>query len=108
MFGQLPEFPQQLALVRAGREFHRARLRSRLLKILRHKQHLAPAAVRVEHGDADHLGRQWPQIELAHYFVLALLARLRLGQIQRVAEKILLLGGVKLRQRQRGGFDVKH
>ena len=31
-----------------------------------------------------------------------------LGQVQRLAKKIFLLGRVKLRQRQRRGFDVKH
>ena len=99
---------QEVEDLLVGGEFHRARLRCRLLKILRHKQHLAPAAVRVEHGDADHLGGEGPEIELAQDFLVALLARLRVGQIQGVAKKILLLGGVKLRQRQRRGFDVKH
>ena len=79
-----------------------------LLVVRRREEHLAARGVGIEHGDADDLGGQGPEVELLLDFGMAGGARRLVGNLLALAEQVFLLRLVELLQRQRGGFDVEY
>ena len=72
------------------------------------EQHLAALRLGVEHGDADDLGGERPEIELPEDFLALGGADGFVGDLFRFAQEILLLHFVEAVQRERGGFDVEN
>ena len=108
MLGHVPECGEQFNFIRAGHELDRPGLGAGLLKILGEKQHLAALRVGVEHGDADDLGGERPEIELLPDFGALGFAGGFVGDLFGLAEQVFLLRLVKMFERQRGSLDVKN
>src|ERR1035437_1824024 len=108
MLRHIPKRRQQLALIHARHELYRASLVRSLLVVRRREKHLAARGVRIEHGNANHLRRQGPQIELPLDFGMADVARPRICHLFALAKQVFLLRFVELLERQRRGLDVEY
>jgi hypothetical protein len=108
MLGHVPKRGEQFKFIRAGHEFDRPGLGAGLFKIFGEKQHLPVLRVRIQHGDADDLRGEWPEIELLPDFgAFGFTGRL-VGDLFGLAEKVFLLRLVKSIGRQRGSLNVEN
>ena len=96
MLRHVPKRREQFKFIRAGHELDRPGLVAGLLKILGEKQHLPALRVGIEHGDADDLGGERPEIELLPDFGALGFARRFIGDFFGLAEQVFLLRLVKL------------
>ena len=108
MLRHVPKRRQQLDLIHARHELHRAGLVRCLLVVRRREEHLAARGVGIQHRDADDLRGEGPEIELLLDFGVAGGARRLVGDLFALAEQVFLLRFVELLQRQRGGLDVEY
>lgn len=108
MLGDIPEGGEQFGFIRAGHELDRAALGGVLLEILGGEQHLAALGIGVEHGDADDLRGERPEVELAENLLAPEVARRLVLDFLEFAQEIFLLRLVEVFQRERGGFDVEN
>ena len=120
MLGHVPERGEQFKFIRAGHEFNPASSRfygirrgklvrvNAIFKIVGQKLHLAALRVGIEHGDADDLGGERPEIELLPDFGAFGFAGRLVGDLFGLAEQVFLLRLVKIFRRQRGSLDVEN
>ena len=108
MFGHVPERGEQLGLIGARHKLDRSAFARLLLEILGQKQRLSAERLGIEHGNADDLGRERPEIELPLDFGPLGVAFRSFRQLFRLTEQVFLLRLVKKVDRQRGSIDVKN
>jgi hypothetical protein len=107
MFGDLPESGQQLRLIHHGGVLDRARGQPVGLEIVRDEKDFAAGLLGVEHGNADNLGRQGPQVHLHSDFRLPGLAGRQIVQLGGIPKEIFPLGLVERLHGQGRSFNVE-
>lgn len=105
-FGEFPEVMEQLRFLGEGDELHFPFVVG--FVVVGEEQHLATAAVGVDHGDTEDLGGKGVETELPGEFGLSGVAFRALGQARGVAQEVLALGFVEGLERETVGFDVEH
>lgn len=106
--GHIPEGGQQLGLIDTRHEFDGTGVIGFIFEIIGREEDLASGGIGIEHGEADHLGGERPETELAMDLLAFKLALGFVGEFAGLAEEVFLLDIIECLEGKCRGFYIEH